>query len=156
LCADVDFAGGVITVRAGKRGHTRLVPLHPSALAPLPDYASQRDRRNGRPGEDDAFFRTDRSDRVSYSAANHTFLVLREQLGWNATGRTRAPRVHDLRHRTVVRRIQTWHAQGVDVAAKMAALATYVGHVEVPSIRLLPSKGKPSPMNSGSLSSPSG
>jgi hypothetical protein len=31
----------------------------------------------------------------------------------------------------VVRRIQTWHAQGVDVDANIAALATYVGHVEV-------------------------
>jgi hypothetical protein len=31
----------------------------------------------------------------------------------------------------VVRRIQTWHAEGVDVDAKMAALATYLGHVEV-------------------------
>jgi hypothetical protein len=31
----------------------------------------------------------------------------------------------------VVRRIQTWHAQGVDVDAKIAALATYVGHVDV-------------------------
>ncbi len=31
----------------------------------------------------------------------------------------------------VVRRIQTWHADGVDVDAKIAALATYPGHVEV-------------------------
>jgi len=31
----------------------------------------------------------------------------------------------------VVRRIQTWHAEGVDVDAKVSALATYVGHVEV-------------------------
>ena len=32
-CGDVDLAGGVLTVRAGKRGRTRLVPLHPSAAA---------------------------------------------------------------------------------------------------------------------------
>ncbi|MGY2747355.1 tyrosine-type recombinase/integrase [Arthrobacter sp. UYCu723] len=31
-CDDVDLAGGVFTVRAGKRGRSRLVPLHPSAL----------------------------------------------------------------------------------------------------------------------------
>ena len=31
-CADVDLADGVLTVRAGKRGRTRLIPLHPSAL----------------------------------------------------------------------------------------------------------------------------
>jgi integrase len=39
--------------------------------------------------------------------------------------------VHDLRHRMVVRRIQSWHAQGVDVDSKIPLLATYLGHVEV-------------------------
>jgi integrase/recombinase XerD len=130
-CADVDLDDGVLTVRAGKRGRTRLVPLHPTAVSPLADYAAERERRCGPPGDGAAFFRTDRSDRVSYNAANHTFRALRRQLGWTAAGRTRAPRVHDLRHRMVVRRIQIWHAEGADVDAKIPALATYLGHVEV-------------------------
>jgi integrase/recombinase XerD len=130
-CGDVELAGGVLTVRAGKRGRTRLVPLHPSALTPLRDYAADRSRRFGWPGEGAAFFRTDRSDRISYNAANHAFSVLRRQLGWTAAGRTRAPRVHDLRHRMVVRRIQAWHTQGADVDRKIPALATYLGHMEV-------------------------
>jgi len=107
------------------------VPLHPSALTPLRDYAAERERRYGTPGDGAAFFRTDRSDRVSYNAANSTFTVLRRQVGWTAIGRTRAPRVHDLRHRMVVRRIQAWHADNVDVDRKIAVLATYLGHVEV-------------------------
>jgi integrase/recombinase XerD len=130
-CGDVDLAGGVLTVRAGKRGRTRLVPLHASALAPLGQYAADRGRRFGQPDDGAVFFRTDRSDRISYSAANHAFTILRRDLGWTAAGRTRAPRVHDLRHRMVVRRIQTWHRDGVDVDAKIPALATYLGHVEV-------------------------
>jgi integrase/recombinase XerD len=130
-CGDVDLAGGVLTVRAGKRGRTRLVPLHSSALTPLRQFAADRDRRFGRPGEGAAFFRTDRSDRICYSAANHAFTVVRRQLGWTAAGRTRTPRVHDLRHRMVVRRVQAWHAQGADVDGKIPALATYLGHVEV-------------------------
>jgi integrase/recombinase XerD len=130
-CVDVDLDGGVLTVRAGKRGRTRLVPLHPTAVSPLADYAAERERRYGPPSDGAAFFRTDRSDRVSYNAANSTFIVLRRKLGWTAAGRTRAPRVHDLRHRMVVRRIQAWHAEGVDVDRKIAVLATYLGHVEV-------------------------
>jgi integrase/recombinase XerD len=130
-CSDIDLAGGVLTVRAGKRGRTRLVPLHASALAPLRDYVADRSRRFGPPAGAEAFFRTDRSDRISYNAANHAFTVLRRELDWTAAGRTRAPRVHDLRHRMVVRRIQSWHAQGVDVDAKISALATYLGHVEM-------------------------
>ncbi|MEV0283459.1 tyrosine-type recombinase/integrase [Kribbella sp. NPDC050820] len=129
-CGGVDLDAGVLTV-TGKRGRTRLVPLHPSAVGPLRDYADHRRRLHGRPGDDQAFFRTDRSDRIGYNAAHHAFTVLRERLGWSAHGRTHAPRIHDLRHRMVVRRIQTWHADGVDVDAKISALATYLGHVEV-------------------------
>jgi integrase len=130
LIGDVDLDQGVLTVRAGKRGRTRLVPLHPSAVCPLADYATDRRRRYGPPGKDAAFFRTDRSDQISDSAAHYAFSVLGRQLGWTATGRTRAPRVHDLRHTVVVRRIEAWHTEGVDVDANIAVLATYLGHVE--------------------------
>lgn len=130
-CADVDLEAGVITVRAGKRGLTRLVPLHPSAIEPLRDFAFERKHRVGPPGPQDAFFRTEASERLSYNTAFHAFSVVRRRLGWSAAGRTRAPRVHDLRHRMVVRRIQAWHAQGVNVDANIGALATYLGHVEV-------------------------
>lgn len=126
---DVDLVGGVLTVRAGKCGRTRLVPLHPSALEPLRVYAARRDQYSGIAA--DAFFRTERNDRLSYPAVSNTFRRLRRRLGWTAQGRTRTPRIHDLRHRMVVRRLQLWHAQGVDVDRKIAVLATYLGHVEV-------------------------
>ncbi|MCO4265064.1 hypothetical protein NG697_19450 [Pseudarthrobacter sp. MDT3-26] len=59
---------------------------------------------------------------------------MRRQLGWTVLGRTRTPRIHDLRHRMVVRRIEAWHAQDVNVDAKIAVLATYMGHAEVRSL----------------------
>jgi hypothetical protein len=103
----------------------------PARWARWARYAVERARRFGRSEEGASFFRTDRSERISYNAANHAFRLLRRQLGWTAAGRTRAPRVHDLRHQMVVRRVQTWHTEGVDVDAKIPALATYLGHVEV-------------------------
>lgn len=130
-CSDVDLQDGIVTVRAGKRGLTRLVPLHATATAALGEFAGERERRFGDPGPQDAFFRTEASERLSYNTAYHAFSLVRRRLGWDATGRTRLPRVHDLRHRMVVRRIQAWHAQGVDVDAHLAELATYLGHVEV-------------------------
>lgn len=130
-CDDVDLGEAVLTVRAGKRGRTRLVPLHRSVVLPLAGYAAEREHRYGRPVAGAAFFRTDRSDQISYNTAHHAFSMLRTQLSWSATGRTRAPRIHDLRHTMVVHRIQAWHAQGVDVDANIAVLATYLGHVEV-------------------------
>ena len=129
-CDDVDLIAGVLTVH-GKRGRTRLVPLHPTALGPLLNYADDRARRFGRPDRPAAFFRTDRSDKISYNAAHHAFTLLRRELGWTTDGRTRLPRVHDLRHAMAVHRIQAWHVDGVDVDAKIPALATYLGHAEV-------------------------
>lgn len=124
---DVDLLEGVITVRTGKGGKSRIVPLHASALEPLRAYVTRRDEYGG----SDAFFRTERHDRLSYSAVRQTFDGIRRQLGWTATNRTRVPRIHDLRHRMVVQRLLSWHAEGVDVDAKLPALATYVGHVLV-------------------------
>lgn len=132
-CSDVDLTAGVITV-CGKRGRTRLVPLHPTAVIPLTNYAEKRQHRYGQPQDDTAFFRTDDSDRISYAAAHSTFKTLRQQLGWTAIGRARTPRPHDLRHRMVVRRIQAWHAEKVNVDNKISALATYLGHLHVSSV----------------------
>lgn len=127
---DVDLVNGILTVRAGKGGRMRLVPLHPSTLEPLRRYDMLRSRWGGA-RQADAFFRTELSDRLTYNAVSTTFQELRRRLGWTAQGRARTPRIHDLRHRVVVRRLQLWHAQGVDVDRKIAALATYLGHVVV-------------------------
>jgi len=43
----------------------------------------------------------------------------------------------------VVRRIETWHAEDVDVDAKISALATYLGHVEVRDVYWYYSLGRP-------------
>ncbi len=125
---DVDLIDGVLTVRRGKGGRRRLVPLHPSALGPLRGYARRRDRCSGsRAGG--AFFLTDRAARLTYGAVRSTFRRLRRRLGWTAEGRARLPRIHDLRHRVVVRRLQLWHTEGAEVDRKIPALATYLGHV---------------------------
>jgi integrase len=59
------------------------------------------------------------------------FERLRDQLGWVNRGAHAQPRIHDLRHTFVVRRVMLWHSQGVNVDQSMLALATYVGHATV-------------------------
>jgi len=39
------------------------------------------------------------------------------------------PRVHDLRHAFTVSCLLDWYRSGVDVAAMMPVLSTYLGHV---------------------------
>jgi len=40
------------------------------------------------------------------------------------------PRIHDLRHSFVCRRILRWYQEGVNVDNRMIALTTYLGHVK--------------------------
>jgi len=45
----------------------------------------------------------------------------------------RLPRIHDLRHTFAFHALRRWYRQGVDVQAKLPALAAYMGHVSVVS-----------------------
>ncbi len=62
---------------------------------------------------------------------HRVFTGLRAQLGWINRGAHNGPRIHDLRHTFVVRRVLLWHAQGQDVDQQMLALSTCQGHVMV-------------------------
>jgi integrase len=52
-------------------------------------------------------------------------------LGWTARGGHAAPRIHDLRHTFICRRVRLWHEHGTDIDNAMVALSTYVGHAKV-------------------------
>ncbi len=62
---------------------------------------------------------------------HRVFRNLSRQLGWGNRGAHHAPRIHDLRHTFVVRRIVQWQTQGVDIDQAMLSLSTYVGHAMV-------------------------
>lgn len=128
--ADVDFGDEVLVVREGKCRKSRLVPLHPSTAAALAHYADLRDSYVRAPSSD-LFFRTERAPFLRKAAVEGTFSYLRGVLGWTANGRAHLPRVHDIRHTFVVRRVLRWYEEGADVDQKILALATYLGHVNV-------------------------
>lgn len=129
-CRDIDLRAGVVTVREGKFRKSRLVPLHPSVLAALRRYDAERDRCPVAP-RSEYFFRTERLAALSRMAVQRTFAKLRRRLGWTAEGRTRLPRLQDMRHTFVVHRVQRWYEQGADVDRQMTHLATYLGHAKV-------------------------
>lgn len=125
LPSDVDLAEGVLTVREGKFRKSRLVPLHPTATQALIRYTAYRDAPQTRSG---AFFRTDHAPALTRAAVEKTFSRLRHRLGWTVRGRTRQPRIHDLRHTFAVRRLQRWYEEGADIDRKFLTLSTYLGH----------------------------
>lgn len=132
--AHVDLKAGVLTVRCTKFAKSRHVPLHASAIEALRQYRRLRDRWVT-PTEDSPFFVGSRGRRrgeqLSTRQVDRVFVSLRTQLGWRNRGAHHAPRVHDLRHAFVVRRILAWHSQGIDIDQAMLSLSTYVGHAMV-------------------------
>jgi len=124
---DVDLNTGVLRVRHAKFDRQRLVPLHPSATKALRDYATRRDRLRPQPRAD-TFFISSVGTALRHSTVHATFSSLLAPAGLpTATGDR--PRIHDLRHSLVVHTLIDWQHDGVDVAARLPVLSTYLGHV---------------------------
>jgi integrase len=126
---DVDLDGGVVTVVETKFHKSRLVPLHPTTTRALRRYARFRDGYHRQPSST-AFFLSEKGTSLKYLKLLMTFSALRRELGWMRS-RGQRPRIHDLRHTFVVRRLIAWHRRGVDLHGRVAALSTYLGHVRV-------------------------
>lgn len=127
---DVDLRAGVLTIRQTKFRKDRLVPLDPTALPPLRRYLALR-ARAPISIRSDAFFVTDLCPCVDGHMVEVLFQRMRKDLGWTAAGRVRLPRIHDLRHTFVVRRLLRWYEAGIDAEAMVPHLSTYLGHVQV-------------------------
>jgi integrase len=93
----------------------RLAEVAQATMTPF--FVGTRGRRSGQAAGD--------------RQVHRVFAELRQQLGWRNRGTHHAPRIHDLRHTFVVRRIVQWQAQGVDIDQAMLSLSTYVGHAMV-------------------------
>jgi integrase len=129
---DVDLKQGLLTIRRTKFTKSRQVPMHLSTVEALRQYRWMRDLSGVSQDEDSPFFIGTRGSRLGQAltrrSAELVFRALRKQLAWSNRGAHHAPRIHDLRHAFVVRRILLWQAQGVDVDQAMLSLSTYVGH----------------------------
>lgn len=125
---DVDLAAGVLHIRQSKFGKSRQVPLHHSTLDALATYARRRDQLCPRP-QDPAFFVSLAGTRVLYCNFHLAWLDLVRQAGLKPRSPRCRPRPHDLRHGFAVRTLLGWYRDGVDVAASMPLLSTYLGHV---------------------------
>lgn len=133
--ADVDLKGGMLAIHQTKFGKSRQVPMHQSTVQALRRYRWMCDLA-GESAQDDApFFVGTRGRRRGLALGDRqvhrVFAELRQQLGWRNRGTHHAPRIHDMRHTFVVRRILLWQQKGVDIDQAMLSLSTYVGHAMV-------------------------
>lgn len=132
VMSDYDPAERTLLVRASKFHKSRLVALSPSAADEMERYLRSRRRLPHHAGA--PLLVSNHHGLRAYSGGS--FGQAMRQLFRAADVRTsdgRFPRVHDLRHTFAVHALLRWYRQGVDVQAKLPALATAMGHVSVAS-----------------------
>jgi integrase/recombinase XerD len=129
---DVDLDLGVLTVRRGKSGKARLVPVHNSITSRLAAYARERNRLLGFTPR--SFFATDHGTRPDTCSARYNFAIVSQRIGLRPPQQYlrhgRGPRIHDLRHSFAARTILDWYRTGKDPACEMIKLTTYLGHTK--------------------------
>jgi integrase len=127
--ADLDLAAGVVTVRQSKFGKTRLLPLHPTAVTALRRYLRLRDRLCPHPGTA-AVLISPAGTRLLYCNVHATWKLMAASAGLKARSAACRPRIHDLRHSFAVASLLDAYAAGQDGQARLALLATYMGHAD--------------------------
>jgi integrase len=129
---DVDLESGVVTVRKGKFGKTRLVPVADCVRMQLLTYARERDRLLGSPSA--AFFVADQGTRLTDCGARFNFAVVCQSIGLRPSQKYkkhgRGPRIHDLRHTFAVRTLLSWYRNNANPSQEMVKLSTYLGHAD--------------------------
>jgi integrase len=130
--ADYDPTERTLTIRASKFHKSRLVPLSSDAAGEMGAYLVVR-RRLAHAVETPLLCNS-RGGLHRYTGAGLAQGL--RQLLRRAGVRTTSgglPRVHDLRHSFAHEALLRWYRAGIDVQAKLPALATYMGHVSVVS-----------------------
>jgi site-specific recombinase XerD len=124
----------LLYIAEGKFRKARWVPLHPSTSRILNQYIEYR-LRNGPRTPDLPLFINLRTHSLRHCSVYQTFRQLLEKCGIPHNKHT-GPRIHDLRHTFAVHRLLAWYRDKQDVNARLPALATYMGHINVCSTHI--------------------
>jgi len=127
LRLDDIWPDGILHIRETKFCKSRLVPLHPTVVAALDRYLATRRKLAG---TSEHLFPSVQHRALCPSTVNYTFRSLLQRANI-APGRTRRPRVHDLRHTFATRALEQCGAERRAVAKHFVALSTYLGHVDI-------------------------
>jgi integrase len=126
--SDFDADQGLLVVRNAKFNKSRQIVLHPTAVDALRRYGRRRDELCPSPRAP-ALFVSSNGARLGHPVLQPTFVGLLRASGVGASA-PRRPRVHDLRHSFSVATLLRWYGDDGNVAARLPALSTYLGHVD--------------------------
>ena len=126
---DADLDAGVLTVRNGKHGKSRLVPVHDTTVQALGGYLRLRDRLCP-DTRTQAVLISPAGSRLLYRNVHGTWTKLAASAGLKPRSGSCRPRIHDLRHSFAVRTMLDAYQSGRDGQATLAVLSTYLGHAD--------------------------
>lgn len=124
---DIDWNDMTLTIRKTKFDKSRLIVLHPTTVAALHAYDCLRNELIPHP-PDPSFFVSQAGTRLLYCNVQWTFVRLVRLANVAPRSARCRPRLHDLRHTFAVRTALGWYRDGVDAAARLPLLSTYLGH----------------------------
>jgi integrase len=119
-----------LTIRHGKFGKSRLLPLHSTTQNALRRYVLDRDRLYPI-ARSPSFLISEQGTRLTHWILRRTFVTLSHQIGLRGPADSHGPRLHDFRHRFAVEVLLRWYREGVNVEHHLPELSTYLGHVKV-------------------------
>lgn len=126
---DVDLDRDVLLIRDSKFGKSRQMPFGPRLGAVLRAYLAGRPDSRGTDPRAPLFTWSGR-ERVHTNSIRNTFRDdIVPKLDLLVPPGTTRPRVHDLRHSFAVGTLLRWYRQGLDPAARLHHLSTFLGHV---------------------------
>jgi integrase len=132
VISDYDAGERTLLVRASKFHKFRLVALSPSAADEMERYLRAR-RRLPHHADAPLLVSNHHGPRAYTSASiGHSMRALFRAADVRMP-EGRFPHVHDLRHTFAVHALLRWYHEGVDVQAKLPALAAAMGHVSIVS-----------------------
>ena len=126
---DIDRSRDLLVVKGGKFGKSRLIP-HGPRIGELIYEQLKRRTDGGRLDDQAPLFTFNGRTSISRQAASATFTQLARALGFTAPAGVSAPRLHSLRHSFAVGCLLRWYRQGLDPAARLHQLSTFMGHVD--------------------------
>ena len=128
---DLDLNAAVLTIRSGKFGKSRLVPLHASTCKVLADYLARRKRHWAGREVSSYLFVSNWGNRLDGGEIHRTFYKLSRQIGLRGRSDHHGPRLHDMRHRFATNTLVRWYRSNQDPECLLPILSAYLGHVHV-------------------------
>lgn len=128
---DLDLKAGVLTIRCGKFGKDRWVPLHASTCKVLAKYLDKRQRHWGRRAVSSYLFTSSWGNQLDVRGIHRAFYAASRRIGLRGAHDSHGPRLHDLRHRFATTTLVNWYRSNEDPERRLPLLSTFLGHVHV-------------------------